>query len=131
MFVSESQVRVRYGETDQMQYVYYGNYPLYYEVGRVETLRKLGFPYKKLEDEGIMLPVIDLQVKYIKPAYYDELLTIKTIIKEKPSVRITFDYEIYNEKSELINKGMTVLVAINKTTNRPTKLPEKLIEAIF
>ncbi|MBP6403824.1 MAG: acyl-CoA thioesterase, partial [Bacteroidia bacterium] len=84
MYTSEIQVRVRYAETDQMGYVYYGNYAAYFEVARVEALRSLGFSYKKLEEDGLMLPVLDFSVKYFKPAYYDDVLTIKTTIRELP-----------------------------------------------
>ena len=80
MFISTTQIRVRYAETDKMGYVYYGNYAQYFEVGRVEGLRDLGLSYKKMEDEGILLPVVEFQIKYLKPAYYDDLLTIKTTI---------------------------------------------------
>ncbi len=130
MYSSETQVRVRYGETDQMGYAYYGNYTLYYEVGRVESLRQLGFSYKFMEENGVMLPVLSLNVKYIKPAFYDELLTIKTIIKELPQARISFNYEIYNEQNILINTGETTLVFINKQTNKPCMAPEWFLNAI-
>ena len=130
MYCSETQVRVRYGETDQMGYAYYGNYTLYYEVARVELLRQLGFSYKFMEENGVMLPVLSLNVKYIKPAFYDELLTIKTIIKELPQARITFAYEIYNEKNTLINTGETTLVFINKETNKPCIAPAWFLEAL-
>src|SRR3972149_10534934 len=105
MFISELKLRVRYGETDRMGYVYYGNYAEYFEVARVEALRELGMNYKDMEDSGIMLPVYTFSVKYFKPAFYDDLLTIKTNIKEIPKARITFSHEIYNEKRELLNTG--------------------------
>ncbi|HNQ00352.1 MAG TPA: thioesterase family protein, partial [Bacteroidia bacterium] len=124
MYTSEVQVRVRYAETDQMGYVYYGNYAAYFEVARVEALRSLGFSYKKLEEDGVMLPVLDFSVKYFKPAYYDDLLIIKTIIREMPQARIKFEYEIYNEHELLLNSATTTLVFINKSTNRPCPAPE-------
>ena len=130
MFIGETQIRVRYAETDQMGYVYYGNYPQYYEVGRVEAMRQLGMPYKKLEENGIMLPVSNLTVKYLKPAYYDDLLTIKTSIKKIPEVRIEFDYEIFNEKEILLNKGSTTLVFVDLKSGRPTMAPTEMIDAI-
>lgn len=130
MFVSEVKIRVRYGETDRMGYVYYGNYAEYFEVGRVEALRKLGLNYKDVEDSGIMLPVYTFSIKYFKPAFYDDLLTIKTTIKEIPQARITFEYEIYNEKKELLNKGETVLVFIDIKTNKPRSAPESFIEKL-
>lgn len=130
MYISETTLRVRYAETDKMGYVYYGNYTTYYEVGRVEALRQLGTSYKEMEDNGIMLPVYTCNLKYIKPAVYDDLLVIKTTIKELPTARITFDYEIYNQKNELINTGTTTLVFINMATNKPCPAPESFIEKI-
>jgi len=123
-------MRVRYAETDQMGYVYYGNYATYFEVARVELLRSLGFTYKKLEEEGVILPVLDFSIKYIRPAYYDDLLTIKTIIKEIPSARIRFNYETLNEKNELLNVADTTLVFVDKKSGRPGPPPLDLMEAI-
>jgi len=130
MFNSEVQVRVRYAETDQMGYVYYGNYAAYFEVGRVEALRAIGFSYKKLESSGILLPVMNFAIDYLKPAYYDEMLTIKTSIPILPTARILFEYETYNEKDVLINKANTTLVFIDRESNRPCKPPQDFIEAI-
>ena len=124
---NETQIRVRYGETDQMAYVYYGNYAQYFEVARVEWMRKLGLSYKELEEQGIMLPVLKLEVNYHKPGKYDDLLTIKTTVKKKPSVRIEFHFEIYNEKEELITTGFTSLVFIDMKRNRPTKAPQIIL----
>lgn len=130
MYTSETKIRVRYGETDQMGYVYYGNYPLYYEVARTDMIRKLGWPYKKIEENGIMLPVLSLNVKYIKPAFYDDELTIKTIVKKLPSARIEFEYEVYNEQNELINKGETTLVFVDTKTMKPTSAPQGFLDDI-
>ena len=130
MFISEVKLRVRYGETDRMGYVYYGNYAEYFEVARVEALRELGMNYKDMEDSGIMLPVYTFNVKYMKPAYYDDLLTIKTSIKEIPKTRITFSHEIYNEKSELLNIGEVTLAFIDTKTNKPIGAPENFLEKI-
>ena len=124
---NKTQIRVRYGETDQMAYVYYGNYAQYFEVARVEWMRKLGLSYKELEEQGIMLPVLKLEVNYHKPGKYDDLLTIKTTVKKKPSVRIEFHFEIYNEKEELITTGFTSLVFIDMKRNRPTKAPQIIL----
>lgn len=134
MFESQTQVRVRYAETDQMGYVYYGNYSMYYEVGRVESLRSLGLSYKELEDMGVMMPVLENRSKYIRPGKYDELLTVKVKIPTMPNVRITFEYEIYNESDTLINIGETTLVFIEKETMKPCKMPDvmvKLLEPFF
>ena len=134
MYISETQIRVRYAETDQMGYVYYGNYPAYYEVARTEALRQLGTSYHILEEKGVMMPVIDLSIKYLKPAKYDDLLTIKTVVKEIPKMRMHFFYEVYNSNNILLNKGETTLVFISMKKNRPIACPEwlsKIFEASF
>jgi acyl-CoA thioester hydrolase len=130
MYISETSLRVRYAETDRMGYVYYGNYAQYFEVGRVEALRQLGTSYKEMEDNGIMLPVYACNIKYLKPAFYDDLLVIKTVIKDLPTAKITFDYEIYNQKGELLTTANTSLVFIKMATNKPCAAPESFIEKI-
>ena len=130
MYNHQVDIRIRYAHTDQMGYCYYGNYAQFYEIGRVEALRNLGLSYKKIEESGILLPVIDFNIKYINPAYYDDLITVNTIIKELPTARIKFEYEIFNESGEKLNFGTTTLVFINKKTNRPTKCPLELIEKL-
>lgn len=122
--------RVRYAETDRMGYCYYGNYARYFEIGRVEALRNLGCSYKTMEEEGIMLPVLDYSVKYIKPAYYDDELNITTIIKTLPGVRIHFEYEIHNQENTLIAKAETTLVFVDAKTMKPTKAPSDLIHQL-
>lgn len=129
MFSFNYQIRVRYSETDQMGYVYYGNYASYYETARVESIRSLGISYKKMEDEGIILPVRENHSYFIKPARYDELLTIKTHVKEMPGVKIKFNYDIFNEEDILIHQGNTELVFINKTTGAPQRPTPEIIEA--
>ena len=124
MYTSETFVRVRYGETDQMGYVYYGNYAMYYEVGRVESLRQLGLTYKELADMGVMMPVLENKSKYHQAALYDDHLKIVTAIREKPSVRIRFDYAIYNEDGKLIHEGETLLAFVDKKTGRPCRPPQ-------
>ncbi|NWO30077.1 acyl-CoA thioesterase [Capnocytophaga sp. oral taxon 903] len=123
-------LRTRYAETDQMGVVYYGNYPQYLELGRVEWLRSIGFTYKAMEEEGIMMPVVSLQIQYKKPALYDELITIRTKLKELPSTKIEFDYEILNEKGELLSTANTVLVFVDARTFRPVRCPEKVLNLI-
>jgi acyl-CoA thioester hydrolase len=130
MLRSESKIRVRYGETDQMGYVYYGNYPLYYEVARTEMIRELGWTYKKMEENGIAMPVASLNVKYLRPAFYDDLLTIKTVIKKMPEKRMHFEYEVFNEKNELINIGESVLAFVDLKTMKPAFAPDELLEQI-
>lgn len=134
MYQSETSIRVRYGETDQMAYVYYGNYAMYYEVARVESLRKLGVTYKELEASGIMMPVLENHSKFLGPARYDELLRIVTTIREKPAVKIKFEYEIFNEQNKLINQGETLLVFVDSKTGRPVRIPEmmsRVLEPFF
>jgi acyl-CoA thioester hydrolase len=130
MYITDSQVRVRYGESDRMGYAYYGYYPFYYEVGRTEMMRSLGLAYKEMEDNGIILPVISLQTNYLAPAFYDDLLTIKTMLKEMPGVRIRFDYEIYNEKGEKLNFGETTLVFTDAKTRKPRRPPEYFLKRL-
>jgi acyl-CoA thioester hydrolase len=122
--------RVRYGETDQMGVVYHGNYAQYLEMGRVEWLRSLGISYKKLEEGGIILPVISLSVHFKKSALYDDLITVETILKKSPSVKIEFDYKIYNEKNELLIEANTVLAFIDAKKNRPIKCPTEILNLI-
>jgi acyl-CoA thioester hydrolase len=124
------QVRVRYAETDQMAVVYHGNYAQYFEMGRVEWLRNMGVSYKWMEDNGVMLPVVSLTMNYKKPARYDDLLTVKTILKSQTSVKIEFDYEIYNEENELLTTGYSMLVFVNMKTGRPMLPPTYVLEKI-
>ncbi|OYD47395.1 thioesterase [Sphingobacterium cellulitidis] len=128
MFLYQHQVRVRYAETDNMGYVYYGNYATYYEVARTEMLRSTGISYKELEEMGVMLPVIELSCKFNKPAKYDDLVTINTYIREKPGIRIKFEYELFNESGELLNTGSTQLVFVDMGKNRPCKPPQIFID---
>lgn len=130
MYTYNTQIRIRYSETDRMGYCYYGNYAQFFEIGRVETLRSLGISYKELEDQGIMLPVLDYQVRFLKPAYYDDLLTIKTTISQLPAARILFDYEIFNENNILISTAQTTLVFIQDKTMKPCMAPQHLLDKI-
>lgn len=128
MFQAEIQVRVRYSETDQMGYVYYGNFAAYYEVARTEAFRNLGVHYKEMEKAGVMMPVLELRCKYIRPARYDDLLTVKVMIPNKPhGSRIKFEYEVYNEGKELLNVGETTMVFVQMRSGRPTAIPESLV----
>ena len=123
-------LRTRYAETDQMGVVYYGNYPQYLELGRVEWLRAIGLTYKEMEAKGIMMPVVSLQIQYKKPALYDELITIRTKLKDLPSTKIEFDDEILNEKGELLSTANTILVFVDAKTFRPVRCPEKVLDLI-
>jgi acyl-CoA thioester hydrolase len=130
MVVNETQIRVRYGETDRMGYAYYGNYLLYYEVGRTEMIRQLGLTYRQLEDNGTFLPVHSVQIKYIAPATYDDLLTVKTSLKEYPGVSIKFEYEIINSSGKIINTGEVKLVFVDSQTHRPVKAPKYFLDLL-
>ena len=126
-FSQTTQIRVRYGETDQMGYCYYGNYAQYFEVGRVEALRSFGMSYREMEKDGFMLPVLDFQVRYLSPAYYDDLLTIATKIVLLKGPRLYFEYEIKNEEGKLISVATTTLVFVSKETMRPIAPPEDFL----
>ncbi len=130
MKIDKIQIRVRYGETDQMGVVYHGNYALYLEMGRIEWLRKLGISYKGMEENGIMLPVVSLNVDYKKPAGYDDLIAVTTKLRSKPTAKIIFDYEITNEKGELLTTASTILVFVDMKTNRPVKAPEYILKLL-
>lgn len=127
-FKHTTQLRVRYGETDQMGYCYYGNYAQYFEVGRVEALRSLGLSYKTLEEEGYMLPVSEFSVKYKAPALYDDLLTIETVITKIDGARLFFTYTITNEAGKTIATANTTLVFVSKESMRPTSPPSIFLE---
>lgn len=125
-----TKVRVRYGETDQMGYCYYGNYATYFEVGRVEALRALHLSYKQLEIDGVMLPVSHFEIDYLSPAFYDDELTIETIIVEVKGPRIFFEYTITNEAQAQVCVGKTTLVFVNKTTMRPIPPTKEFLNLI-
>lgn len=129
MIKSETTLRVRYGETDQMGFVYYGVYAQYYEVGRVEAMRSLGFSYREMEESGILMPVINLTINYKKPAKYDDEVRIVTTVNEMPGVRITFHYACYNQTNDLLNTGSVTLVFIDKVKNRPVQPPQWFMNA--
>ena len=130
MYKSKIKIRVRYAETDMMGYVYYGNYASYFEVARVESIRQLGFSYRKMEDEGIALPVLDFSIKYFKPAFYDDELTIETTVTELPKARIHFTYQTFNAEGLLLNEAKTTLVFFNKNTMKPCLAPADFTEAM-
>lgn len=123
-------IRVRYGETDPMKYVYYGNYAEYFEVARVELFRTLGLSYDEIEKKGIWLPVSEYKINYLKPGLYDQILTIHTYIKKIPGVKIEFDYEIYNEDQIKITEASTTLFFLDAKTNKIVKCPDYLMELI-
>ena len=126
----EIQIRVRYGETDQMGVVYHGNYAIYLEIGRIEWLRKLGISYRKMEESGIMLPVVSMSLNFKKSARYDDLINVKTQLKNPPTAKIEFDYEITSEGGEIIALANVVLAFIDMKTNRPVRAPQYILDVI-
>ena len=131
MYTSTTQIRVRYGETDQMGFLYYGYYALYYESGRAEAIRQLGFTYRQLEELGITMPVVELNAKYYRPALYDDLITVKTILKSLPEgPQIQFHSELYNEQGQLLNKGITTLVFYDPVEKRKVNMHPELAQRL-
>ncbi len=126
MIESKTNIRVRYADTDKMGVVYHSNYAIYFEVGRTEMFREIGLPYDEMERNNIMLPLVDLHINYKRPALYDDLITVTTRLNELPGVKIRFDYEIHNEKGELLVDGYATLVFIDTLRNRPTRMPENI-----
>ncbi|MCT4580493.1 MAG: acyl-CoA thioesterase [Flavobacteriales bacterium] len=130
MYTSEIKLRVRYSETDKMGYCHHSNYAQYFEMGRTELMRELGISYLDMENRGVMLPVLDLQTKFLIPAYYDDELTVKTHLKEYPGVRITFHYETFKADGTKINTAKTTLAFVNAETMRPIKPPTFFLEKV-
>ncbi|HBF89151.1 MAG TPA: thioesterase [Bacteroidales bacterium] len=130
MISNKTEIRITYADTDKMGYCYYGNYPRFYEIGRTELMRKLGLSYKELEESGIMMPVLSLNIKYIKPAFYDDIIVVETFIKEIPTSRIVFEYEVRNQYSDLINKGETVLAFVDDKSRKVVRVPDILFDKI-
>ena len=127
MYISETTTRVRYAETDQMGIVYYGNYAQYFEIGRVESIRQLGYSYKEMEEDGVMLPVVEMSIKFLRSAVYDDLLTIKTTLRELPADhKITFYSEVFNEAGKLLTSGTVSLYFLDVKTKKKTVMPEKM-----
>ncbi len=131
MFTYDHKIRVRYGETDAMGVVYHGNYPLYFEEARTEMLRSVGLSYAELERQGTMMPVVDMHIKYLNPAYYDDLLTVRITIKEVPTVRIVFHYEVINAEEKVVNRAEVTLVFVDAITRRPQRAPQAMVNAIL
>ncbi|MCT3918176.1 acyl-CoA thioesterase [Elizabethkingia anophelis] len=128
MISTTCRLRVRYAETDPMKYVYYGNYATYFEVARVELFRGIGMSYDEIEKRGIWLPVSEYNIKYLKPALYDQELRIEVKVKERPGVRIIFDYEIYNEENEKLTEASTTLFFLDAEKNKVVKCPDWLMQ---
>ena len=130
MISNYTSFRIRYGETDQMGVVYHGNYAQFLEIGRIDWLRSLDISYKNMEENNIILPVISLQCNFKKSAEFDDEITVKTTLKKIPTVKIEFEYKITKQKNELLTTGNTVLAFINKTTKKPMRCPEYILEKL-
>lgn len=128
MISSESKIRVRYSETDKMGYLHHANYLNYFEVGRTDFLRDKGLTYREMEEDGILLPVVSININYKNPAYYDETLTVKTFLKEEPGLKVYFEYKVYNENSELICTGDSTLVFVDAVTRKPRRAPDYFLK---
>jgi acyl-CoA thioester hydrolase len=133
MFTFKTQIRIHYALTDQMGVVYHGHYAQFYEIGRTEALRCLGLTYKEIEATGVIMPVTEIHSKFIRPALYDDLITVVTTVKEMPvHHKIVFHSDIFNENDKLLNTGEVTLYFMNaKTMKRcemPAKIKERLIE---
>ncbi|MCX2837609.1 thioesterase family protein [Salinimicrobium sp. MT39] len=123
-------VKVRYAETDQMGVVYHGNYAQYLEIARIDWLDAIGISYRKMEEEGVMLPVYELNLKFKKSAKFDDELKIETRLKKKPGVRIEFEYEIFNQHGELLTEAETTLIFVDMEKNKPIKCPQHILEKL-
>lgn len=130
MNYNETQIRVRYGETDQMGVVYHANYAVYFEVGRTEWLRQFGITYKSMEASGIRLPVVSISINYKNSACYDDLIKVKTTLKKIPTASIEFEYELLNLENKLLASGNTILAFIDVAKNRPTRCPKYLLDKL-
>ncbi|NCI46179.1 acyl-CoA thioesterase [Sediminibacterium soli] len=131
MYEHISRIRVRYAETDQMDIVYYGNYAQYFEVGRAECIRELGFTYKKMEEMGVRMPVVHMEARFLRPAHYDDLISVKTLLKELPAGHeISFHHEVYNEAGKLLTTGNVTLYFIDSHTGKRTVMPPELRDAL-
>ena len=132
MYQSDIQIRVRYAETDQMGYVYHGNYAAYFEVARTEAFRKLGISYKELEANGVGMPVGELRTRFRRPARYDDLLTVRLLLRQPPEgARVLFEYEIYDEANQLLTEGHTLMVFVATSTGRPVPMPANIQERLL
>lgn len=130
MIVHETQIRVRYGEVDQMGFIYHANYVAFFDVARTQMIRDLGIPNSEIEAAGYMLPVIRVEVNYKNPGHYDDLLTVRTTVKEKPRATMTFDYEVFRENGECITTGSVTLAFMKADTRRACRCPQILLDKL-
>jgi acyl-CoA thioester hydrolase len=130
MYIFENKIRVRYSDVDKMGYVYYANYGKYYEVGRVEAMRNMGVSYKYMEENGVIMPALSMNIKYVKPAFYDDIINIKTIIDELPRNKMKFNYKLYDENENLINRGYTIHAFVSMKDNKIIQIPEWFLKPL-
>jgi len=130
MITSENSIQIRYDEVDKMGYVYHGNYAKYYHISRTELMRNIGFSDKELESHNVILPIIELNVKYLKPVYYDDVITIKTYLRQLPDSRMTFEHEVRNVVGELINTASSTVVFVDNVTRRPMRAPDFFVDKL-
>lgn len=133
MIIYDTQVRTRYGEVDMMGFFYHAHYVELFETGRIELMRHIGFPYAAIEASGVMMPVLQVHIDYKNPAHYDDLLTIRTTMREAPRVKVTFHYEVFRgegDNMELITTGSVTLAFMHSTTHRPTRCPKPLLDLV-
>ena len=131
MLVTQTQIRVRYAETDQMNVVYHGNYAAYFEVARAECIRENGFTYKQIEELGVIMPIVEINIKFVRPAHYDDLLTIKTTLKALPTThKMEFHHEVYNEQNKLLTIGTVLLYLIDAATKEKTTMPKQMLDKV-
>jgi len=130
MHINETAIRVRYCEVDRMGYLHHANYAIYYEEARTELIRKLGLTYREMEDRGVLLPVHELHIKYHRPVFYDDLVTIKTSLSKDPSVRLHFDYQMINQNGELVSEARTTLIFVDAASRKPMRMPSFFSELI-
>lgn len=131
MYSYDTQIRVCYADVDQMGFVYYGNYLKFYEIARGESMRALGLSYREMEERGVMMPVVRAELNYKKPAHYDDVITVRTIVKELPQgARMDFYYEVYNQESQLLNHGFSQLAFVRKDSGMPCRCPDYLTELL-
>ena len=130
MITSENIIQVRYDEVDKMGYVYHGNYAKYYHISRTELLRKVGICDRELESHNIILPVIEMNISYIKPVYYDDFITIRSRLLELPKTRMKFQHEVLNQDDEIINTASSTLVFVDSNTRKPMIIPEIILNKL-
>jgi len=130
MVSSTKSIRIRYDEVDKMGFVYHGNYARYYHIGRTQLLKKLGISDKALESQNIIIPVFEMNIRYLKPVFYDDLIRIKTTLKILSGVKLKFHHSVYNQDNEIINKADSTLVFVNSKSNKAVRIPKSVMDKL-